>query len=164
MTKNPWGKKSSKIIAKNYSRYSMGLRKIKYLEINDELGKDWEIKKVKANCDGQYTSNILKIKFRRSYYNFTNFSSYERRTLIYPSKTIVCGYNVVCFFYLHFEDTSDFHTSTWWLEWHRPLWTPPTIPVEKEREQVIAPALEHNWVEKGTKKVPQRTTTLFVGS
>ena len=50
---------------------------------------------MKANCDGQYTSNILKIKFRRSYYNFTNFSSYERRTLIYPSKTIVCGYNVV---------------------------------------------------------------------
>lgn len=70
----------------------------------------------------------------------------------------------ICFFYLHFEDTSDFHASTWWLEWHRPLWTPPTIPVEKEREQVIAPALEHNWVEKGTKKVPQRTTTLFVGS
>lgn len=58
-------------------------------------GKTEREKKVKANCDGQYTSNILKIKFRRSYYNFTNFSSYERRTLIYPSKTIVCGYNVV---------------------------------------------------------------------
>lgn len=73
----------------------MGSRKIKYLEINDELGKDWEIKKSESKLWWAITSNILEIKFRRSYYNFTNFSSYERRTLIYPSKTIVCGYNVV---------------------------------------------------------------------
>ena len=31
-------------------------------------------------------------------------------------------------YYLYFKDSSDLYISSWWLKWHRPLWTPTTIP------------------------------------